>query len=141
MRTRGKICFDPLVEAIHGLPSEKYSQFVVKQFSASGRNYTAARPRVPERVPSAGQIAAQSMFTAAVEAAKRVLSNPDELAEYVVRFKNQRRYSTLRGFLVATLYGEIAAANHIEVKELEESSILDDELAQQLLDNYYNKEK
>lgn len=141
MKTRGKICFDPLVEAIHGLPSEKYSQFVVKQFSPSGRNYTAARPRVPERVPSAGQIAVQSLFTAAVEAAKQIFSNPEELQEYIVRFKNQRRYTTLRGFVVATMYNEIAAANHIEVKELEEPRILDDELAQQLLDNYYNEEK
>ncbi|MCM1035317.1 MAG: hypothetical protein NC038_06730 [Paludibacter sp.] len=112
----------------------------MKQYGPSGRNYTAARPRVVERAPSSDQLVYQSLFRAAGEATRAVMNNPEQMRDYAERFKNQRRYSTLRGFIFATLYREIAEDNKIAFHLPEETAIeeIDDTLANKLLDHYWS---
>lgn len=61
----------------------------------------AVKPYAP------AELRRQAAFRSAVAASREVYASPTLLREYQVRFAHQRKYKTLRGFIIASLYNSI----------------------------------
>ncbi len=72
----------------------------------SGTNFTSRICNHHKGDPTDGQKDAMAAFTAAQAKACEVMSDPTQRQVAILRFKNQNKYKTLRGFIFAENYGQ-----------------------------------
>ncbi len=74
---------------------------IFRTMSASGRIYVSHIHSERTAPFTAGEIAQQEKFKAAVAATNAIMADVEQLAAYVPQFKAQKKYPTLRGFIFA----------------------------------------
>ncbi len=74
---------------------------IFRTMSASGRIYVSHIHTERTAPFTAGEIAQQEKFKAAVAATNAIMADPVQIAEHVAAFKAQRKYPTLRGYIFA----------------------------------------
>lgn len=62
----------------------------------------AVKPYAP------AELQRQAAFRSAVAASQEVYASPTLLRQYKLRFARQRKYKTLRGFIIASLYSQFS---------------------------------
>ena len=72
----------------------------------SGTNFTSRICNPHKGDPTDGQKDAMAAFAAAQAKASEVMSDPTQRQAAILRFKNQNKYKTLRGFIFAENYGK-----------------------------------
>ncbi len=77
--------------------------------SASGRIYVSHIHSDRTAPATAGELAQRERFKEVVTATNAVMQDVEQLAAYVPKFKAQRKYPTLRGFIFAEKMAEAMA--------------------------------
>ena len=101
-----RICFADEIKHVHGRLTGK-SGVVFKHYNPSNINYSAAMPEYVDN-PTADDIARRTRFATAATQTKTVMADPTSLEPYRAAFKKQNKYCTLRGYVFAKIYEQLA---------------------------------
>ncbi len=82
---------------------------IFRTMSASGRIYVSHIHSDRTAPATAGELAQRERFKTVAAAVKAVMEDVEQLAAYVPKFKAQRKYPTLRGFIFAEKMAEAMA--------------------------------
>jgi len=88
---RGKIC--------------RHSKIIFAQ--RKGTNYTSQICHPRTKPFSADELARQTKFATAIANAGTAMADPAQLAAYQTAFAKQKRYKTLRGYVIAQEYAKL----------------------------------
>ena len=94
-----KVCYDDVIKHVHGSLTGE-SKVIFKHRSDSKTNYTSGRPEYKFN-PTSRQQAAMTKFATARQNVEVILADAEQAAAYREAFKNQSKYATLRGYILA----------------------------------------
>ena len=84
----------------------RHTQTIFMHRGDSGTNFTSRICNPHKGNPTDGQKDAMLAFAAAQAKVSEVMSDPTQRQAAILRFKNQTKYKTLRGFIFAENYGQ-----------------------------------
>ena len=93
------ICFDDVIKHVHGRLTGQ-SKVVFKHRSDSKTNYSAGLPDYKFN-PTTRQQAVMTRFATSRRQVEIILADAEQAAAYREAFKNQSKYATLRGYILA----------------------------------------
>lgn len=84
----------------------KHGTTIFMHKKASGKNYTSRICKPFTGAPTVDQLAMQEQFAATAARVKLAMADSAQLALYKEAFLKQTKYSTLRGYIFAQMYGQ-----------------------------------
>lgn len=99
-----KVTYEDPIHHLSGKISKKFRTTYCFR-NSSNRKYTQVHS---ERTgaPSDGELDSRERFTRAAAAARNAMRDSTKLQTHIAAFKQQKRYTTLFGFIFAQLYNE-----------------------------------
>ena len=76
-------------------------------FQKNGKVFSGKRCYPSTKEPTDAQLAVQNKFKTAQANAKTALADPEQRATYEAKFKAQKKYITLRGYIMSQIYQKV----------------------------------